>query len=94
MYLLVVAVVEDVNLSIVLLSVGVVKISPCENSRTFVNGKLVTECTVLRSGECCNEDTLDCVMNYKLSGGMAGTSFNVRFFRGTYYTWKQSRIQI
>lgn len=29
---------------------GVVKIIPCENSRTFVNGKLVTESTVLRSG--------------------------------------------
>ena len=53
--------VEDVNLSIVLLSVGVVKISPCENSRTFVNGKLVTESTVLRSGECWYEDTLDCL---------------------------------
>ena len=37
-----------------LFSVGVVKISPCENSRTFVNGKLVTESTVLRSGECWN----------------------------------------
>lgn len=53
-------VIEDVNLSFVLLSVGVVKIIPCENSRTFVNGKLVTESTVLRSGECWNEDTLDC----------------------------------
>lgn len=29
---------------------GVVKIIPCENSRTFVNGKLITESTVLRSG--------------------------------------------
>ena len=46
-----------------LLSVGVVKIIPCENSRTFVNGKLVTESTVLRSGECWNEeDTLDRVL--------------------------------
>lgn len=35
-----------------LFSVGVVKIVPCENSRTFVNGKLVTESTVLRSGLC------------------------------------------
>ena len=50
----VVVVVEDVNLGVVLLSVGVVKIIPCENSRTFVNGKLVTESTVLRSGECWN----------------------------------------
>lgn len=29
---------------------GVVKIIPCENSRTFVNGRLITESTVLRSG--------------------------------------------
>ncbi|XP_067055819.1 kinesin-like protein unc-104 isoform X3 [Acropora muricata] len=29
---------------------GLVKIIPCKNSRTFVNGKLVTEFTVLRSG--------------------------------------------
>ena len=35
-----------------LFSVGVVKIIPCENSRTFVNGKLVTESAVLRSGVC------------------------------------------
>ena len=33
-------------------SEGVVKIIPCENSRTFVNGRLVTEPTVLRSGKC------------------------------------------
>lgn len=35
---------------------GVVKIIPCENSRTFVNGKLITESTVLRSGKFCNEE--------------------------------------
>ena len=42
-----------IHLSICLLSflLGVVKIIPCENSRTFVNGKLVIESTVLRSGK-------------------------------------------
>ncbi|XP_031571306.1 kinesin-like protein unc-104 isoform X2 [Actinia tenebrosa] len=30
---------------------NVVKISPCENSRTFVNGKLISEITTLKSGD-------------------------------------------
>lgn len=44
-----------------LLFVGVVKISFCENSCIFVNGKLVIEFIVLRLGECWNEDVLDCL---------------------------------
>lgn len=32
---------------------GVVVLEPCENAETYVNGKRVTEPTVLRSGETC-----------------------------------------
>lgn len=42
--------VNDSESSLALL-LGLVKIIPCKNSRTFVNGKLVTESTVLRSGK-------------------------------------------
>ena len=42
--------------AVALFIAGVVKIIPCENSRTFVNGKLITESTVLRSGKFCNEE--------------------------------------
>ena len=53
--LLLLAVVVVVDVNVVLFPLGVAKIIPCENSRTFVNGKLVTESTVLRSGKCWNK---------------------------------------